>query len=221
MVHFDQRSRGFALRGLLGAAPVQRRTQVWAPRAEPLDQGREGACVGFALAGELAAQPWTHTVDNAFARSLYEHARTEDRAMGNRWAAGASLLAGVKACRRLGLISEYRWSFGIDDVIDALIGHGPVVLGVNWYEGMYATGSNGLLEVSGRKVGGHAILAFGYMVHHPVIGGDVVLLHNSWGRRWGFKGVGYMKPAALASLLDDRGEACSVTDVPVAAPAGG
>lgn len=36
----------------------------------------------------------------------------------------------------LGFVPEYRWAFGVDDVLATLAHHGPVVLGLNWYAGM-------------------------------------------------------------------------------------
>jgi hypothetical protein len=213
--HFDDRSRNYAISDLLAPAPVERRQQIWTPRASPLDQGREGACVGFAFSGELAALPWKYEVDNAFAITLYQQAREQDRAMGNNWAAGASLLAGAKACQSRGLIGEYRWAFGVDDVINTLISHGPVILGIPWLSDMYETSQYGLVKVSGQQVGGHAIMANGYLPAHPTLGGEVVMWTNSWGADYGLNGVGYIRPQNLALLLSRGGEACVPTDRPI------
>jgi hypothetical protein len=51
---FDPRSRNYPARTLLAVEPP--RTNLW-PLAEYLDQGSEGACVGFAWTHELLAEP--------------------------------------------------------------------------------------------------------------------------------------------------------------------
>lgn len=215
--YFDDRSRAFPIGPLLAAAPVPRRQQVWSPRSTPLDQGREGACVGFAFAGELAALPWAYQVDNSFAFTLYQQARREDEAMGNRWPAGASLLAGAKAAQKRGLIGQYRWAFGVEELVDTLIVHGPAVLGIPWTEDMYRTDRHGVVRTTGRRVGGHAIMANGYVPRHPVLGGEAIMWTNSWGRLYGLGGVGYIRLDDLARLLAQGGEVCVPTDMPLPA----
>lgn len=213
IAHFDERSRSFGVRQLIGDTPRYKR--VWAPRIfGPLDQGREGACVGFAWAGELAATPHKHLVDNESARAMYELARAEDRAMGNHFPEGASILAGAKAVRTAGYVVKYHWAFGIDDVIDCLVRKGPVILGINWYASMYETNAHGLVEIHGPIVGGHAIMAHGYWPNHPDFG-DCIVWTNSWGIEYGLNGRGYIRVNDLKRLLHEDGEACIPTDVPV------
>lgn len=199
------------MRALVGS-DVRRRKRVWTARSEPLDQGPDGACVGFSWSHELAATPVKREVDYRSAMRLYERARGFDRAAGNHWAAGASVLAGAKACRADGLISSYYWAFGIDDVIDALVAKGPVVLGINWYDGMFGTDQNGLISVTGNFAGGHAILAHGYWPRHPKIGEDVIVVQQSWGRGYGLNGRAFFRTSELARLLSESGEACVPRD---------
>ena len=63
---FDDRSRGFPIRALVG--PKELRSYTW--RCDIfLDQGNEGACVGFGVSYELAARPSeVPDMDNQFAR---------------------------------------------------------------------------------------------------------------------------------------------------------
>ena len=216
--HFDERSRSYGVRELLPRR-VERRQRLWAlPAGYPLDQKSEGACIGHGYCGELAADPIVVPgADQAYAFRLYELARAEDRKMGNNWPEGASMLAGAKALKNAGKISGYRWAFGIDDVLDTLSAIGPVVLGINWLDGMYQTRNDGLVEVTGPIVGGHCILANGYWPAHPKFG-DVVVWTNSWGRSYGLNGVGFIRVPDLAGLLEDQGEAAIVVDVAPAQP---
>lgn len=209
---FDARSRTFPIRSLV--SPTARiRKRVWTPRSEPLDQGPDGACVGFSWSHELAATPVRREVTVASAFQLYARAREFDQAMGNHWPAGASVLAGAKACKADGFISAYYWAFGIEDVIAALVAKGPVVLGINWYDSMFSTDHNGLIPVGGNFVGGHAILAYGYWPQHPKIGDDVIAVQQSWGPAYGLGGRAFFRVTDLARLLSESGEACVPRDI--------
>lgn len=207
----DDRSRGFGVARVLKSAVPVRRKRVWTPRSTPLDQGREGACVAFGWSGELAATPQRHIVDDASALRLYERVRAQDRAMGNNFSAGATVLAGAKACKADGTITAYHWAFGLNDVIAALVSKGPVILGINWYESMYETEAGGLVRVGGQLVGGHCIMANGFWPNHPQHG-DVVVWTNSWGKDYGINGTGFIRTADLELLLHEQGEACVPTD---------
>lgn len=215
--YFDERSRNFSIRTLTGPGIDRNKRRVWSVRSEPLDQGSEGACVGFAWAGELAATPVKYSyINNAHALNLYRAAQIQDRQMGNNWPEGASLLAGAKACAEGGLIKRYHWAFGINDVMTTIQRKGPVVLGINWYESMYETewnfsAASPFVEVIGSVVGGHAILVNGYIPGFPVIG-DCFVLTNSWGKNWGVNGSALISFADLDRLLQEQGEACVPTD---------
>jgi hypothetical protein len=111
-------------------------------------------------------------------------------------------------------VASYSWAFSIDDVIDALIEKGPVVLGIPWYEGMYSAPS-GVLLVSGELVGGHCLLAVGYNVKSKALGGrSSIILQNSWGRGWGVNGLAEIAVTDLAKLLSSDGEACIASKFP-------
>ncbi len=100
-------------------------------------------------------------------------------------------------------MDEFRWCFGTVDVLSTLGRLGPVVLGINWYEGMWEPDVEGLIHVQGSVVGGHAILATAYSKKR-----DAVRLHNSWGRSWGRDGDVWISVADLDQLLHEEGEAC-------------
>lgn len=114
---YDPRNRSFPIRTLL--APRSPRSYTWRLGQLNLDQGTEGACVGFSWAQEMAARPVVIPTTVQTARSLYFDARTLDQWPGEDYE-GTSVLAGAKAVQRLGHMSEYRWAFGVQDVVDAL-----------------------------------------------------------------------------------------------------
>ncbi len=208
---FDERSRGYSIRSLVGP-PVPARRRMWR-QGTVLDQGTEGACVGFGWMGSYLAAPKAASPQpdaNAGARvalDVYSRAKKIDEFPGEDYS-GTSVLAGAKIMQQDGRVSEYRWCFGIDDVRDAILTHGPVVIGVPWYEGMYET--KGLVQISGQNVGGHCILLTGY---DPALkfGGtprEVFRWRNSWGKSYGLNGSAFIQASDLARLLGEGGEAC-------------
>ena len=198
LVEFDERSRQYPIRTLV--ATKQPRSYTWSC-ATVLNQGDLGACVGFSWAQELAARPKVHPVDYAYALALYRKAQTLDQWEGTDYE-GSSVIAGAKAVQQTGLLTEYRWAFGLDDLILAVGYAGPVVLGVNWYSGM-SNPDDGYVHLNGRLQGGHAILANGVSLRR-----SAVRLHNSWGRGWGSNGEAWISFADLNRLLHEDGECC-------------
>ena len=212
-VAFDEQNRNYAIRPMLGTRVMRKTTLHQVPYPLPLDQGAEGACVGFGWSGQLAVGPIFNRASNTYAQAYYMAARKVDRLEGRYWPEGASVLAGAKVARSRGLISGYRWAFGVDDVIDSLVVKGPVVLGVPWYESMYETDRAGRVLINGSLVGGHCILACGFIKDHPQWGGDWVQWVNSWGPHYGVRGVGYISVSDLHVLLKQDGEACIANEI--------
>jgi hypothetical protein len=213
---FDEKSRQYPIRTFFPA--VQNKTFTLWRNGEILDQGSEGACVGFgwtaeALAGPVHVNlkdvpaPRAPKEPNKFANYVYKEAQKIDQWPGENYD-GTSVLAGAKVMSRYGIIHQYRWAFGINDVIGALMSQGPVVLGINWYSGMYSA-PGGRLGVFGNQVGGHAILAIGYNPSSQVFDGkETIILQNSWGESWGVDGIAEITVEDLDKLLREGGEAC-------------
>jgi hypothetical protein len=213
---FDERSKDYPIRTFFPA--VQHKTFTLWNHGEILDQGSEGACVGFgwtaeALAGPVHVDlkevnaPKASKEPNKFAYYVYREAQKVDQWPGTDYE-GTSVLAGAKIMSRYGIIHQYRWAFGINDVIGALMSQGPVVLGINWHSGMYDA-PGGRLTVTGPRVGGHAILAIGYNPSSILFEGkETVILQNSWGNSWGVNGIAEITVEDLDNLLKQRGEAC-------------
>jgi hypothetical protein len=213
---FDERSKNYPIRAFFPA--VQHKTFTLWKHGEILDQGSEGACVGFgwtaeALSGpvhvdlEEVPAPKAPKEPNRFAYYVYREAQKIDQWPGTDYE-GTSVIAGAKVMSRYGVIHQYRWAFGIHDVVGAIMSQGPVVLGINWYDGMY-TAPNGRLTVSGNHVGGHAILAIGYNPSSQVFRGqETIILQNSWGKSWGIDGIAEITVDDLSRLLKEGGEAC-------------
>ena len=196
---FDERSRRYPVMALIEER--RPRARGW-PLKTQLDQGAEGACVGFAWAHELAAIPRKVAVSDAYARGIYRRAQQLDPWEGEAYE-GTSVLAGAKAVMEQGHMAEYRWAFGLNEVLLAISYAGPVVLGLDWYRGMMGTDDEGYIHPTGEKMGGHAIVAIA--VHTAT---RRVVLQNSWGGNWGDKGRCYLSWEHLGQLLEQAGECC-------------
>lgn len=195
----DERNANYPMRALVAAKPL--RSYTW--RCDTwLDQGREGACVGFAWAHDLAARPRPRMTDHQHARSIYRWAQQLDEWPGENYE-GTSVLAGAKVCHAQGHFTEYRWATSLEDLLLGIGYWGPAVLGVNWYSGMFDTDHDGYIHPTGSVMGGHAILA-----HRVNVPGRFVQLHNSWGSGWGVQGRARISFDDLERLLADDGEAC-------------
>ncbi len=198
----DPRSAAYPIRALLDTS--EPRSYTW-PLDVVLDQGREGACVGFSISHELRAKPRIVAgVTNATAQSLYKRAQELDPWPGSNYS-GTSVLAGVKAAQEAGYYAEYRWASTADELAVAVSRRGPAVLGINWHESMYdpeRRNDRHWLTLAGPVVGGHAILCRGYSVRLRAF-----CLHNSWGPRFGDSGRAWISHFDMAALLAADGEA--------------
>lgn len=202
IVVFDDRSKNHPVKILFGSAPLK--TTYWECPVV-LDQGKEGACVGFAWSHSLAANPHPSSdVTNDTGFSVYNAAKRLDDWPGEDYS-GTSVLAGVKALKKQfpGKFSSYKWAFGLWDVIRTISDLGPVTLGIPWYRSFYRPGPSNILALDGPVVGGHAILANGVDIDR-----GLVQLHNSWGVAWGNKGNAFVTFDTLDKLLKQQGEAC-------------
>ena len=219
LLQFDTRSRNFPMSELLGSRHRKPRSYTWNfwpdKSQVPHDQGNVGSCVGNSWAQECMIRPLATHMSERFAREkIYWEAQRIDPWPGGEYPgaspryAGTSVLAGAKVMLALGLFREYRWAFGLDDLIQTLGYHGPAVMGTSWYHDMYFPDKQGYVKPTGAYFGGHAYVAAGVSTTDRS-----VLFINSWGGAWG-GGTGIrpgwfrMKYEDVDRLLHDAGEVC-------------
>jgi hypothetical protein len=202
---FDPKSLAFPIRTLV--ANKTRRSYTWSVPVM-LDQGNEGACVGFGWAHELAARPApVPNITNQTGFTIYHRAQQLDEWAGEDYE-GSSVLGGAKAVTEMGYIHEYRWALGpgaeaAENDLALAVGYkGPAVMGTYWYNDMFNPDADGYLRPTGGIAGGHCYLVHGYNLKRGY------KVWNSWGT--GF--YGYITPADMITLLANDGEAC----IPVA-----
>jgi len=181
-----------------------------------LDQGHEGACVGHAIAHEMAARPVSvdHATCDRARWEVYHEAQRRDPWEGGAYPdavpfyEGTSVLAGMQAATAAGFYTGYTWAFTEPELALAVGYKGPAVLGVDWYEGMFDADADGFLNLTGSVVGGHAVLCYSVSVT-----GGYYRLWNSWGAGWGDYGTAKVRREDMARLLAN-GEAA----IPVRRP---
>lgn len=202
----DERNADYPITAVV---PGTLKTKSWR-LLQRLDQGQEGQCVSYAWHHEACATPAPRKAPSPeILRERYHRMQEIDPWPGGEYAgaspnySGTSVLAGAQVMQAAGYFSEYRWAFTVHDVLLALTHEGPVVLGVDWYEGMFTPDARGLIRISGNKAGGHAILARGCNLKTREI-----ILRNSWGPNYGVKGDCRIGFDDLERLLADGGDAC-------------
>lgn len=199
----DPRSRGYAAVDVVDAPPVH--DVRWRP-GPVLDQGREGACVGYACLGEVLAEPTPGKLASANAIRWYRRAQRLDEWPGDGYE-GTSVNAGMAVGREFGWWDGWRWAFGVDDMRSA-IQLGPLVLGIPWHARMYSTAADGVVRVGGQQVGGHCLLVVGWATDYAGQGPGFWWL-NSWGSSYGINGAAFVPEGTMRGLIEGVGE-CAV-----------
>lgn len=177
----------------------KRTYRYWYDSALFGDQGRTPHCVGFS---------WMHWLANAPVISwinpdgIYKLAQHFDEWKGTNYD-GTSVRAGAKILRWLGLIEKYQWCWDVDTLIETVLEKGPVVVGTNWHQAMSIPNDEGLIEVKGRVVGGHAYLVTGVSTTKGLF-----RLKNSWGKKWGDEGRALISIEDMGKLIKAEGEVC-------------
>lgn len=147
-------------------------------------------------------------------RRFYDECQLRDQIPGTNYD-GTTVRAGAAILKELGVISEYRWAFRVEDVIKAVTYLGPMVVGTMWYSRMTEpTSGKAIMHPRGRSEGGHAYLINGVDNEH-----EMFRVKNSWGRNWGIDGHAFISFRNFENLLARQGEACiafqnKIDDVP-------
>lgn len=205
----DPRDRAF---GMAAVTPKSATVSSRLWQAGPvLDQGSTPHCVAFAWGQFLQTEPIATSLKRlgggAFLTRLYKSAREAVAVAG----AGASVRGGAQAVQHDGRLASYVWGYDVDTIRRFVLSVGPVVMGTDWYSGMFSPESN-VLRPTGAIVGGHAWTIVGYDANR-----DAFRMVNSWGEQWGDNGFAWITSGDLRTLMQN-GEACSAVECEPAEP---
>ena len=217
-VYHDSRSRNFAFdtRGRSLASVTHPR------HISILNQGNVGSCTGNAGVGALATDPLFNTLPKVSkyplnqigALALYSDAEIIDGSgqyPPNDF--GSTGLSIAKALQSASIISGYQHTFTLNDALLALTQY-PILVGINWYNGMTFPDRDGRVKITGSLAGGHEIVARQIDVPNSRVWFD-----NSWGTSWGLSGRFYLTFTDLGTLLSQQGDVIVLLPNTVPAPA--
>jgi len=168
------------------------------------NQGNTPQCVGYAWAHWIEDGPVGHggTPPIINPTLIYKEAQKVDEWRGENYN-GTSVRGGAKYLKNTNKISSYYWAYDINTLINSVLHLGPVVVGTNWYNGMFYPDKNGLIRISGRIAGGHA-----YVINGVDTNKKLFRIKNSWGKNWGKAGSAYISFNNMSRLIRENGEIC-------------
>lgn len=194
--------------------------RTWVSRGV-LDQKNTSQCVAYAGYKYLTTSPViNHPKEDPL--QIYKECLKVDEWAGEDLEGGTSVAALFKILKILGYVSEYKWAFDAETVVNHILTTGPVVMGTSWYREMFKPHKiTGYLDCSGPNEGGHAWLANGANKNrkNPRMNGGsygAIRMINSWGPNWGpHDGRAWISFSDLEKLIKDEGEACVATEVKI------
>lgn len=206
----DERDQNYLISALSAVAEpeITRTYRYWWADGHWGDQGATPQCVAYAWLHFMEDGPVTwepRSPGSGFIfepEDLYSQAQQVDEWPGEGYA-GTSVRAGAKIMRQWGIISEYRWAWDLQGLIDAVLHAGPVVVGTNWYERMMNPNADGYIVPKGALLGGHA-----YVINGVNLNRRIFRLKNSWGREWGDSGHALLRYKHMEKLINEQGEVC-------------
>lgn len=194
---------------------MQRKNMFWPMFNQPLDQGNTGTCVehGWRHWGMAAPIVSTRKLALIPRYGLYREMIGVDEWTDNdndtALQMGTSVRAGAKVFQQRGFLTTYGWAFRADPAIDWLCEHGPLVIGINFYGGMFTPDKEGFIRPTGSIEGGHCMCLLGWSEKRGAVYGT-----NSWGVDWGpLKGRFWMAGEDFERLLREDGECCSALEI--------
>jgi hypothetical protein len=209
----DSRSRKFALAGPR-VLPPDIPKQVTFKRRWQGDQGKTSQCVGFSLTAMLRCTPYEHS--HLAPTQVYVGAQKDDEWSGESYE-GSSVLGGVRYLSKITDLEgnhtpEIASYHSLEDVNAMIIWmaakKSSIVVGTDWDENMFDIDMRAFIKPGGRSVGGHAYHIYGYNLRRKAF-----LVQNSWGKRWGVRGLALMHIDHMAELLSRAGEAWGVDKI--------
>jgi hypothetical protein len=182
------------------------KSRVWNFLAEPLDQGDHPWCVGFSGADFGINEPIEDLYTNETGKKFYELCKIIDGEPGQQ--NGSNIRSIAKVLQNEGRISNYAFAASIDEIKYWLLNNGPLIIGTDWYAGMFTPDRNNVIHRKGALAGGHAYI-FNEIKDNKYFG-----IQNSWGE-WGVKGKAYISICDFKKLFKSGGEALAAVELPI------
>jgi|SRR5688572_4658975 len=186
-----------------------------------LDQDGTSQCVAYSGFKYLTTGPVLNRRPKETPVQLYRMCLKVDEWEGEDFDGGTSVRAMFQIFKTLGYVSEYRWAFDAETVVNHILTRGPVCVGTDWLRNMFMPHKKtGYLDCSGPNDGGHAWLIVGANTKQKNPDGTTgaVRMINSWGKKWGSSGGrAWVTFNDLDKLIKADGEACVATEIKISA----
>ena len=164
-----------------------------------LDQGNEGACVGFGGAHHMACHPWPQMTTEAIATFFYEGAQDNDEWAGDDYS-GTSGNGLMRFLAKSGLIGTYYRVRDFDELCFLLSTKSAVSGGFQWKEGCFDPDRAGFIHYEGEVKGGHYVCINGVDFEN-----EFFWIVQSWGRNHGIRGEVKVSFADMRRMIADGG----------------
>lgn len=216
----DERDSRFPVMAMVPRPQERKRRtfRYWWANGHWGDQGSTPHCVEYAWWHKIMDGPHTKRVSGREnvpwkPKRLYCEAQKRDPWDGDCTRPmydGTSVRGAAKALQDEGVINAYHWAWSPQEIIEACLYVGPVVMGTLWTNDMFYPNKRGSVTATGGGNYGHAWVLNGVNTTHKFIRGK-----NSWGQEWGRNGHFYMSFNEFYKLFDEYVEACVPSGVHV------
>lgn len=177
----------------------------WDFPSDPLDQKNSPHCVGFSMAHFGICLPTFTKYTEDDAHNFYYECKKIDGAPANE--DGTTLRSAAKVMQNIGAINYYAFARDIDSIKWWLLNKGPIIMGTIWTEGMMTPDNDGVIDITGYVLGGHAYIINEWRED------NYIGIQNSWGTNWGFCGRAYISKDNLSAILEYGGEALTAVEL--------
>jgi C1A family cysteine protease len=184
-----------------------------------LDQGSTSTCVVHACDKYLTTRPiynlgWASLKERT---KVYKEVQKLDEWPGEDYD-GTSVRAMMKWLKDHGYITEYKWAFDCETVVNHVLAFGPLEMGTIWDEGMSQPDRYGYIAPNRDDSDdeGHAWTIVGAdreRIHRPTGRVGAVRMINSWGTGWGDNGRAWITFEDLDRLIKAEGEAAVAMEI--------
>jgi hypothetical protein len=181
------------------------REAKWDFPCVPLDQENTSHCVGFSMAHFGINLPTWTAYSKQDAHQLYYKCKEVDGDPGAE--NGTTIRSAARVLQDIGAIDNYAFARDINSIRWWLLNKGPLIVGTMWTEGMMTPDKQGLLDIHGFVLGGHA-----YLINEWRKDG-LLGIKNSWGPRWGENGKAYITVDDFEKLFNYGGEALAAVEL--------
>lgn len=192
---FDPQDTRFMVRDVLSKERPESTRKFWWANGAWLNQEHKPLGVEFA---------WRHYLaDNGLDFSWPEgelHRRACELESDSD---ATTIRAAAKVLREAGIISQYRWAYDVEDVVQTLLTKGPLVVGTEWFAAMNYPNAAGMIQADGPRVGSQA-----YVLNGVDTNRELVRAKLAWGRSWGKNGYALISFYNLDRLMWENGDAC-------------